>query len=143
MLSNKTNSTSMISSNIIQREDSTTEITLYQSKITIKIQIKTEAEVYYFFDKTLEEIHKIDRFFMAFGTLSEINAIINEMFQGNKSLVLRPKNCGKGDNGVDFIVILKSFLGKKDIEIALPLEKREEKQENLIKILCEKVNFLM
>ena len=113
------------------------ELNNYNNKLYIKVTNKSKVENYFFFyEETIENIYKLDRYFMVFENIEEIKNNIIEILKEKESVEM------KLSKEKDLKLIIKAFVGKQVKYIEFTSTKKEENFENLIYILIDKINLL-
>ena len=113
------------------------ELSTSDNKLKIKVTNKSKVEgCYYFYENSLENIYKINRYFLVFENIEEIKENLIEIVKNKENVELKPT-----ENN-EFKLIFKVTIGNKIINIEFNLTKKENGNDSLITILVEKVNFL-
>ena len=113
------------------------ELNNYNNKLYIKVTNKSKVEGYFFFyEETIENIYKLDKYFMIFENIEEIKNNIIEILKEKESVEM------KLSKEKELKLIIKAFVGKQVKYIEFILTKKEENFDNLIYILFDKINSL-
>ena len=113
------------------------ELNTIGSNLYIRATNKSKVENSIFiYEDSINNIYKLDRYFMVFESIEEIKQNINEL--------LKEKDCFeiKIEKENLLKLIIKAAIGKQTKNIEFPLIKKEINNDNLINILIDKINSL-
>lgn len=113
------------------------ELNNNNNKLFIKATNKSKVEnSFFFYEEAIENIYKLDRYFMVFENIEEIKNNIIEILKENECIQLKLSK----EN--ELKLIIKTLVGKQIKYIEFTLTKKEANNENLINILIDKINSL-
>ena len=108
-----------------------------KSDLYIKVTNKSKIENSFFiYESSIENLYKIDKYFTFFENIKEVKENLNEILSDKECFKLKVEN----ENLIS--IILKANIGKQTKNIVFSLTKKEINNDNLIKELINKINFL-
>ena len=113
------------------------ELSTNNSNLHIKVTNKTNIEnSFYIYEDSIENICKLDRYFMVFENIEDIKININEILKEKECFELKKEK----ENLLKLLI--KASVGKQTKNIEFPLTKKEINNDYLINILIDKINSL-